>query len=232
MRVFFVGLSFLLISLNMAASSPELAKVKAEIIALAQKNQGKGDPDRKIQNSLEPLVQRLLKLNPQPSVKKRLKLIAGTWKQVWGAYDYRGNARGVDPSLKTDEIYQQVSPKGYYYNVSPLLKENYAPRIGLLKGRYKLDPKNPNVLEVKFIKYPGNRTRPQKLELWDLPELAEKGELPDPVTIVPRIIVWLFFGKGRLNEVYTDEDLRITYGSSRNKKLNDYLYIMTRVKAL
>ena len=69
MRVFFVGLSFLLISLNMAANSPELAKVKAEIIALAQKNQGKGDPDRKIQNSLEPLVQRLLKLNPQPSVK-------------------------------------------------------------------------------------------------------------------------------------------------------------------
>jgi len=195
---------------------------------LAQSYQGQGDPDFSKQQSLDVLVERLLVLKPQRPVKDRLPLLQGTWKQVWGPYDYRNNDRGVDPKASPADIYQVIFPEGYYYNVMPLKEGSPSSetRITLLRGKYKLSKKNENYLKVRFTRNSGNKGLPEALDYWDLAEKAENGTLPEKITVVPRWVVWLFFGKGTLNEVYTDDTLRIAYGVGDEKSS---LYIMTRV---
>jgi len=209
----------------------QIERSKAEIVSLAQSFSGQGDPDFSRQEALEPLIEELLALSPQPPVKERLEYLYGTWKQVWGPYDYRNDDRGVDPELGTDEIYQSVFEGGYYYNVSPLYKngDRSQVRVGLLRGEYKLDEENPNALSVRFTRYPGVRGRPDaSVNLWDLAPLAEAGELEDQISIVPTWIVRLFFRGGALNEIYTDHDLRLLYGSNDRVFKKAALYVMIR----
>jgi hypothetical protein len=59
--------------------------------------------------------------------------------------------------------------------------------------------------------------------------LAEAGELENQITIVPRLIVRLFFGGGTLEEVYTDHDMRLVYGTSNKRNARKSLYVMTRI---
>lgn len=212
--------------------SVAVASAKNDLLSLAKSFEGQGDPDFSKQRQLDALVEKLLQLSPQPPVKNRLNFIYGTWKQVWGPYEYRNDQRGVDPELGTDEIYQVVSKDGYYYNVSPLYKngDRNKERIGLLRGEYTLDSKNLNVLRVKFTRYPGVSRRPTDLKLWELAPLAEADELENQITIVPTFIVRLFFRGGALREVYTDSDLRIVYGSSSRNFTKEAIYIMTKVK--
>ena len=67
------------------------------------------------------------------------------------------------------------------------------------------------------------------MPIWALAALAEAGALPEPTTIVPGFIVRWFFGGGALREVYTDEDMRITYGGDRvDNRADEHIYIMTR----
>lgn len=208
------------------------ARLKEDILKLANSFAGQGDPDYSKQRSLEALIEELLKANPRPPALERLPLIQGAWKQVWGPYDYRGDKRGVDPELGVDEIYQVVFPGGFYYNVAPLYKngDRSRERIGLLKGKYKLDPDNKDALLVKFVKYPGLSKRPSDgTKLFELPGLLESKKLKSDTSIVPGFVVSLFFGGGALKEVYTDRDMRILYGAGSNKFVDRYLYIMTRV---
>lgn len=207
-------------------------ETKHEILTLAKSYSGQGDPDRSKQRSLEPLVQKLLSQAPQPPVKDRLRLLAGAWKQIWGPYDYRDDRRGVDPNLGIDEIYQVVSERGYYYNVSPDYKagDRSKERIGLLRGEYRPDEKNENLLRVRFTSLSGVRARPTDKHLWELPALAESHELKNRTTVLPGPLVRLSFGGGALREVYTDEDIRITYGSNGKDLSKDFIYVMTRVK--
>lgn len=209
-----------------------LRNVKQEILELAQSYTGQGDPDLAKQRTLEALVQRLVALSPQPPVKNRLMLLSGAWKQVWGPYDYRNEKRGVDPSLGVNEIYQVVFKEGYYYNVAPDFKkgDKAKERIGLLRGEYKLDPRNEDLLRVKFTDLYGVKVRPTDKHLWDLPALAESGRLENRKTVIPSFIVKLFFGGGALREVYTDEDMRILYGSNGKDFNKEFIYVMTRVK--
>jgi hypothetical protein len=231
--------SFLFIFLTLSLLTPVLAKnvelrtleeLKIELVQRASKYTGLGDPDFKIQNELEPLVKRILELNPQPPVKDRLPLLYGVWKQVWGPYDYQGNDRGVDPSIEPKEIYQVIDPDGFYYNVSPSYKngDRKKERINYLKGQYRLSAKNPNGLDVKFRKFPGMKKRPDVRPIYDFVKEAEDGTLPNQITIVPTFIVRLFFGGGTLVEVYTDSNLRILYGSNDDEFKNKYLYVMIR----
>lgn len=212
--------------------SDEKTELKEQIIALAKTFEGQGDPDFSKQRALDPLVQQLLAIAAQPPVQQRLSILVGSWKQVWGPYDYKNDDRGVDPELGTEEIYQVISPDGYYYNVSYLYKngDKENKRIGLLRGEYELNPIEPNSLKVKFTDYPGASQKSDDLELWQLPELAENGTLPNQITIVPSFVVKLFFGGGNLREVYTDNELRIIYGSSNRSPENESIYIMTRVQ--
>jgi hypothetical protein len=224
---------FLILSFRASAvvsSEAEIAEMKRELIYLASQFTGQGDPDFKIQNQLEPYVERLLKMNPQPPVKERLTLLHGVWKQVWGPYDYRNDERGVDPTLEVTEIYQVVDPDNFYYNVSPNYKngDRSRERINYLKGQYSLSKSDPNGLDVRFVKFPGMSQRPIGRPIYDFVKEAEDGTLPNMITVVPTPIVRLFFTGGTLREIYTDETLRILYGSNTKEFKKKYLYIMIR----
>jgi hypothetical protein len=209
-----------------ATATRTVAAIKTDILVMAQSFLGQGDPDFTRQRALQVLVDELLAAAPQPPVEERLELLAGPWHQVWGPYDYRNDDRGVDPKTTVDEIYQVIFPEGYYYNVNP---EQGKDRIALLRGEYQLVPGHPEMLKVRFTRFPGNKGRPADLDLWELPDLAEAGKLPDKTTIVPGFIVRWFFGGGYLREVYTDRDMRITYGDDDLEGRDDEaIYIMTR----
>lgn len=209
----------------------EIKDLKTQIVALAQSYQGQGDPDFSKQKSLDVLVAKLLAVSPQSPVKERLPFLYGAWKQVWGPYDYRNDDRGVDPQLGVAEIYQVVFEDGYYYNVAPSYKKGRieSERIGLLRGEFKLDGEESNLLRVRFTTSTGLDSRPADLPLWDLPSLAESNELEGEVTRVPSLLVRLLFGGGALREVYTDNDLRILYGSNGSNFKNEFIYVMTKV---
>lgn len=209
----------------------EVSSLKQKIVATAQKYQGQGDPDFKIQKELEPLVNKLITLKPQANVKERLPLLFGVWKQVWGPYEYRKDDRSVDPTLNPKEIYQVISPEGFYYNVSPNMdaKTNKEKNINYLRGQYKISEKDSIGIDVKFVKFIGMKTRPVEKEIYQYVDEAERDQLPNQITVVPRPIVKLFFGGGTLREVYTDDNLRILYGSNNKEFAKQYLYVMTKV---
>jgi hypothetical protein len=213
------------------ASSTEVESLKQQIFELAKSYQGQGDPDQSKQKSIEPLVEKLIRLSPMPPIKDRIAILEGAWKQVWGPYDYRNDAGGVDPKIGVAEIYQVVFADGYYYNVSPYYPkgDRSQEQIALLRGEFKLDSKDPNGLKVKFTKYPGVDVRPTNMEIWELAAIAEAGKLENEITIVPTWIVKLFFGGGKLEEVYTDEDMRILFGTSARPEARRSLYVMVRV---
>jgi hypothetical protein len=214
------------------ATADQVAAVKKKILDLAHKYSGQGDPDFSKQNAFQPLIAELLSLQPQLPVRSRINVLAGAWKQIWGPYNYRGSERIVDPELAGNEIYQIVSPAGYYYNVTPLIDKRGAgfERIGLLKGEYRFDPDQSDVLKVRFVKYPGLSKRPAApTQLFELPELVESGKLEPDISIVPSFIVKIFFGGGAPKEIYTDATLRILYGSNNDQFKTPALYIMSRV---
>lgn len=138
MKSILMTIAMLISTQTFAYDYLEVKVLKELIVSTAAKYQGQGDPDFKIQNELEPLVNKLLTLEPQPTVINRLPLIFGVWKQVWGPYEYRKNDRSVDPTLNAKEIYQVVSPEGFYYNVSPNMeaKSRTEKNINYLKGQY------------------------------------------------------------------------------------------------
>ena len=94
-----------------------------EIVKIATFYKGQGDESFKIQNTLQPYVDKLLVLSPQPVIANRIDILAGSWKQVWGPYNYRSQKRIVDPQLDPDKIFQVVSADGYYYNISDQFKK-------------------------------------------------------------------------------------------------------------
>ncbi len=210
----------------------EINVLKKSIVTTAEKYQGQGDPDFKIQKELEPLVNKLLTLKPQSKVTDRLPLLYGVWKQVWGPYEYRKSDRSVDPTLNAKEIYQVISPEGFYYNVSPNMdaKTKKEKNINYLKGQYALSKTDSVGLDVKFVKFIGMKNRPVEKAIYNYVDEAERDQLPTQITVVPKPIVKIFFGGGTLREVYTDESLRILYGSNGKEFKNQYLYIMTKAK--
>ena len=232
MKTLMMTLIFLFSNNTFANYYEDINNLKQTIVSTAEKYQGRGDPEFKIQNELEPLVKKLLLLKPQGKVNDRLPLLFGVWKQVWGPYEYRKNDRGVDPTLNAKEIYQVISPDGFYYNVSPNMdaKTKKEKNINYLKGNYILSTKDSIGLDVKFVKFIGMKKRPTERPIYQYADEAERDQLPTQITVVPSLVVKLFFGGGTLREIYTDENLRILYGSNGSEFKNQYLYIMTRVK--
>ena len=206
--------------------------LKAEILKIAENYKGQGDPDLTIQNILDPYVEKLIELEPQVPVEERINTLAGRWQQVWGPYEYRSNARGVDKSIDPDGIYQVVSEDGYYWNVGKTLSKRTGKlkKITLLRGIYNVG--EGDNLHVSFTRLKSIKPHiiPKDLSLTDLPNLAEFGNLPGMRTTLPNFFVRWTFGGGTLVEVYTDEDIRLAYGTDDNNGLSRYLYVMKRVE--
>lgn len=203
--------------------------LKEVILEIAQDNLGKPDQDFKIQNKLVPYVDKLLKLAPQGPIKNRIKTLTGRWQQVWGPYEYRKYDRSIDPTTDPSLIYQVIFEDGYYYNVANTIDPKTGKSDGttLLRGKFKV--KKGNDLKVRFTnlrKLDG--FPPEGLSYTDLAELSENDELEGQRNSLPSIFVRLFFGGGVLKEVYTDDTMRITYGTSRQADA-PFLYVLVRV---
>lgn len=97
-----------------SVNEESVSRLKSQIISLAKSYEGLGDPDQSKQKNIEALVEKLVQENPMPPVNDRIPLLPGTWKQVWGPYDYRNDNGSVDPKLGVKEIYQVISADGYY----------------------------------------------------------------------------------------------------------------------
>lgn len=218
-------------------SEKRIEELKKQIFELAGKYeqlaaQGEGDEDLSKQASLEALVFELIQLNPQPKVEDRISLIVGVWRQVWGPYNYRSADRIVPEGTYVKEIYQTVFADGFYYNVSPSKLFNTFEYISLLRGEYTLSDTNLNGLDVRFTNLRYNRIRPNNINIWELAALAETGNLPQPFNIFPDFIVQNNFEGGTLNEVYTDSDMRVLYGTSSSSFVVPFIYIMEKVDEL
>ncbi|MGP1255129.1 MAG: hypothetical protein ACTS10_11990 [Kiloniellales bacterium] len=217
-----------------APDSDAVAEVKQRIFDLAEAFKGQGDPDFSKQRQLEVLVDELLQIAPQPPIRERLDLLYGAWQQIWGPYEYGlGADRGVDPKSDPDRIYQVVFPDGYYYNVAPRDRNETGPtrEIVLLRGVYELLADYPDMLQVRFTEYPSTEVSRETETIWRYAALAEADQLDNRSTVVPGLIVRLFFGGGGLREVYTDETLRITFGDGDlDDRSEESIYIMRRVE--
>jgi hypothetical protein len=205
--------------------------VKSELLAVAQSHHGEGDPNLEIQHELEPYIKRLIELKPQLPISERKQMLVGAWQQVWGPYDYRNTQkRGVDPTVDANHIYQIVFPEGYYYNVANVLdrKTHQPKQTILLRGEYTI--KDQNRVDVQFTNLRKLAAiPPDTTEYIALPARSESGELAGQKTVLWSWLVRLLIGGGTLQEVYTDEDLRLTYGSSGDE--TPYLYVLKRVEA-
>jgi hypothetical protein len=213
------------------SSLNNVTALKSEIVKIARFYKGQGDEDFKIQNTLQPYVDKLLVLSPQPVIANRIDILAGAWKQVWGPYNYRNEKRIVDPQLDPDNIFQVVSANGYYYNVSNQFKKKSkeTKSTSILRGIYDIQPGYG--LKVSFTKLTRIKGKPSHgLRYIDIPALSENGILENEKKVLPNWFVRRTFSGGILVEVYTDEDLRITYGTNSNEFSKPYLYIMTRVE--
>ncbi len=178
----------------------------------------------------------LLAACPQPPVSKRLPLLEGAWQQVWGPYSYKNNEkRGVDPAVDPQHIYQVVFKDGSYSNVAPLRNSKGQPQRAtiLLQGQYQpdKDPLQPNLLHVRFVGLGQVKGSPPA-GFASYPAVAKarhEGTLAGYHKVLPNWFVRWVFGGGQLTEVYTDADLRLTYGASKKHPRQRYLYILKRV---
>ena len=235
MKKFMVLAIFTLANMSASAfgstTSAETRELKMQIVDLAKKYEGQADPDFSRQKSLEVLVDRLLESAPQKPVQARLQNLYGAWKQVWGPYNYRESDRSVDPSIGVKEIYQVVFEGGYYYNVAPAYKNGDLnnEKISFLRGEFKLSEKDELGLDVRFTNLTELKVRPESVNLWDLASEAEANTLDNEKDTLPSFFVKLFFQGGTLREVYTDNDLRILYGTNSRVFKSPYLYVMTKV---
>lgn len=206
--------------------------LKSEIVRRAEGFLGEGDPDFARQAALQPLIEALLRAAPQPPVRDRLDALSAPWRQVWGPYDYRRpDSRGVDPTTDPEHIFQVVSRSGHYWNVAPrdVRDSDRRREIALLRGVYTPSDVDPDMLRVRFTEFVSTRTDGALDDIWRIAESAESGALAERRTVVPRLVVRLFFGGGGLREVYTDDTLRITYGAtSLTDRRREFVYVMRR----
>ncbi len=211
----------------------ELTAAKNRLFEAAEFYRGEGDPDFEIQDALQPLVDEVLRINPQVPVVYRLDELNAVWEQVWGPYDNQGNNRGVDPEQSIDELYQKVNDNGTYYNVAPRYEDGDLTResIALLQGQYSPVDIDSNMVQIRFRSLNSVDKRPEGYELWDLPELFEADELDGVSRAVPRFVVRNFFPSGYLREVYSDSTMRISYGISEQAfGPGEYLFVMRKVE--
>jgi len=219
-------------------NSDNVEDLKKQILELAESYEEaaflyqEGDEDLKKQKSLEPLVNELIGLKPQVPVRERLDLVTGVWRQVWGPYNYQTAERIVPNGTYVKEIYQTVFKEGYYYNVSPSAFFGRFEYVPLLRGEFDFSETNPNGLDVQFTGFRFNRVRPNDIPIWELAALAEASNLPQPFfNVVPDFIVRRFEG-GTLDEIYTDETMRILYGRNDGNFKIPFIYIMEKVAEL
>lgn len=203
------------------AKKLKIAALRAAIVAVARAAQGQCDGDDnspEVSAVLNTLTDELLNLVPARSEAEKLPQVAGGWKQVWA--DLQG---GGPFCISANDIYQVVSPAGYYWNIS----KNITPQgavAGFLRGKYAVGE---GALRIEFTAqaispvYPPAGTR-----LDELAARAERGEFP---RLPPGPPVGV---KGDLQNTYVDSQLRIVRGRDDRPGSRPSLFVLLRADTI
>lgn len=181
-----------------AADGDRVAELKNEIKTIALANIDRTDNFKEVRAALQPLVDELLSLTPSKLEAEKLDLVVGGWRNLW-------TDQGFPPFVDAKQVYQAVSPDGYYYNISQS-KTPLVDFTSFLRGSYK---DGGNLLNIEFT---ANSVRegfyPIGTPLLNLAQELESGKIkslpvPGPIGV-----------KGVLVNAFVDQDLRIVTGNS------------------
>ncbi len=183
--------------------------LKTELLDIAFANIDREDNLEEVRERVEPIIRDLAGVFGSPPVEQILPKLAGAWRQIWSDFPYRGT-----PGVQDDnrQVYQVVSPNGYYYNLGNQLRPGAGPLTGVLRGAYDLEP---DQLRIRFTRlgFRFGHLDPTRV-LSDFAEDLESGrEDIRPVPgegLAPNGPVNIY---GTLKTLYIDDELRIGFGS-------------------
>lgn len=198
-----------------AAEGDRVSELKQEIKTIALANIDRTDNFPEVRKQLQPLVDELIGLVPNQPEAEKLALVAGGWRNLWSDQRF---GPGVDPK----QVYQAVSPEGYYYNIS-LIKSPIGDFTGFLRGAYT---DGGNFLNIEFT---SNAVRKDfyapGTPLLALAQDFEAGNIkslpvPGPIGVT-----------GVLINAYVDQDFRVVTGNSKVNS-NSSLFILERADVI
>ncbi|MFW7378904.1 MAG: hypothetical protein ACOH5I_08870 [Oligoflexus sp.] len=192
-----------------------ITEIKQEIKQIARENIDRTDNFLEVRNQLQPLVNEIVELSPNRLEAEKLDQVVGAWRNLWSDQEF---GPGTDPK----QVYQSVSPDGYYYNIS-LANTPRGEFTNFLRGAYNDEGSylriefTDNALTEGFYE-PGT-------EIFELAEDFEAGKIeansiPGPIGV-----------KGVLINLYVDEDLRIVTGNSTSDSALR-LFVLERVESI
>jgi hypothetical protein len=210
-------------------SEERIAQLKSEIRKIANERMMDTPAEfAQTRAALDPLVNELRTAYNVPLAKDQLTSLAGSWRQLWS-----DDSDGDNDFAKSDRgsVFQVVSDKGWFYNVSDVISPLTRP-LGFLRGEYT---PNGERFDIQFTKV---SVRLSKLGLTEnVPALVNNVEAGTTWTIVapgggryPNGPVGV---KGYFTNIYIDDDFRIVTG--RNETYNTDLlrmYILDKADAL
>lgn len=199
-------------SLYASAKTDRVSELKAEIKEIATTATADGRDLLAARNDLSPLVNELIAISPSQTEAERAELVVGGWVNLWTDNNF-------GPTLNPANVYQVVSPKGFYYNISRVPTRSGEVVTNFLRGAYE-DKGSYLAIEFTANSVSNIDLNPGD-ELLPLAEKVEQGLLattpvPGPIGVT-----------GALLNVYVDEDLRIVWGNS-SQNSRPLLFILER----
>ncbi len=177
------------------AATPE--EIRQQIINISALNTERRDNIEDVRKQLIPLVDELVSAVPPKPEAEALPAVAGGWRFQWSNQTF-------PPGIDYKQIYQVVSPDGYFYNLSRQNLPLVEPAAIFLRGQYKNEG---SYLTVEFTRnFLSPKWLPVGTNLLEAAAQAEKNE------IIGTDIPGPNGAKGTLANVYVDETLRIVKG--------------------
>lgn len=203
----------------------QIGVLKSLILTTAENAQGDCDNDDNLEltrQALNELIDQLVSLAPSRTETEKLNEVAGAWQQVWSD-NVIANVPGV--CFEAEDIYQVVSPDGYYWNIfqARLLGLNFS---GYIRGEYTVeDAYLPTTITGNFF---ATGALTPGTDLPGLAQRAENGEISRAI-LVPSLPI--NGDTGRMGNLYVDEDLRIMT-DGRSAAESETIFVMHRVEAV
>lgn len=207
----------LIVIFSFSVSANEVTR--DDIFRLAESFVGQTDPTGEKQEELEALIEEFMLDKPILSMQERAMKVIGTWNQVWGPYAFDGS-EDVPRGMDVTKIYQYISPNGYYYNFGEYRFFGIRSRT-FLRGNYEIGQ---DEIKVRFNKT-GLLLKEMNYALAG--EAIEKKEVR--TVYFPESFPPVGIG-GTSVEVYSDDEIRINYGTIDDSDAGPALFIMRRVR--
>ncbi len=192
--------------------------LKAAILKVSERAQGTCDQDDNspaVAAVLNRLTDRLVDATAARTETEKLPQVTGGWKQVWS--NLEGGAPVCTPA---DQIYQVVSPDGFYWNIATAARPGAPLSQGFLRGEFEVAP---DFLRVEFTQQAVSPVvAPAGTDLVGLAGQAEAGAFI-PLPTGPPVGV-----RGELQNTYVDDDLRIVRGRDDRPGSTDSIFVLVR----